>query len=83
MPPSTEPQAIRASLDKALLSAIDRYADAASMTRSAVLAEGAKLLMTMRPRPSGLREAAAPYRVRNVGEGKKGRRTPAARSRKK
>lgn len=82
MAPPSEPQAISASLDKALLSAIDRYADAASMTRSAVLAEGARLLMTVRPRPSGLREAAAPYRPQNTGQGKKGRR-PAARSRKK
>lgn len=64
LPPASEPQAISASLDKSLLTAIDRYADAASMTRSAVLSEGAKLLMTMRPRPSGLREDAAPYRAR-------------------
>ena len=81
MPPPSEPQAISASLDKSLLSAIDRYAGAASMTRSAVLSEGAKLLMTMRPRPSGLREEAASYRaqipgkddVRPVDKGKKNR----------
>lgn len=64
LPPTSEPQAISASLDKSLLSAIDRYADAASMTRSAVLSEGAKLLMTMRPRPSGLRAESAPYRAK-------------------
>lgn len=68
MAPASEPQAISASLDKALLSAIDRYADAASMTRSAVLAEGARLLMTLRPRPSGLREAQASYRAEGSGK---------------
>lgn len=71
LPPPSEPQTISASLDKALLSAIDRYADAASMTRSAVLAEGAKLLMTVHPRPTGLRptglcEAAKPYRAQGA-----------------
>jgi predicted RNase H-like HicB family nuclease len=72
LPPASEPQAISASLDKSLLQAIDRYADAASMTRSAVLSEGAKLLMTMRPRPAGLREEAAAYRAQAIGKGKKG-----------
>lgn len=66
MAPPSEPQAISASLDKSLLSAIDRYADAAAMTRSAVLAEGAKLLMTLRPRPSGLREQTSSYRAKVV-----------------
>lgn len=64
LPPSSEPQAISASLDKALLAAIDRYAEASLMTRSAVLSEGAKLLMTTRPRATGLRETAKPYRAR-------------------
>lgn len=86
MAPPSEPQAISASLDKSLLSAIDRYADAASMTRSAVLAEGAKLLMTLRPRPSGLREKAAAYRAERPGKSasavRKGRAN-SARSRKK
>ncbi len=63
LPPASEPQAISASLDKALLAAIDRYAEAASMTRSAVLSEGAKLLMTTRPRATDLREPAKSYRA--------------------
>lgn len=85
MAPPSEPQAISASLDKSLLSAIDRYADAASMTRSAVLAEGAKLLMTLRPRPSGLSEKASAYRAERLGKSTsatKKSRTSSCRARK-
>jgi predicted RNase H-like HicB family nuclease len=57
MPPSSEPQAISASLDKGLIAAIDRYAEAAEMTRSGVLAAGAKLLMATRPRTMQVRGA--------------------------
>lgn len=71
MAPPSEPQAISASLDKALLAAIDRYADAAAMTRSAVLAEGARLLMTLRPRSSGLREQRAAYHAEPSGAGRR------------
>lgn len=42
---AAKPQATNLSLDPALVDAVDRYAEAANMTRSNVFAEGAKLLL--------------------------------------
>jgi predicted RNase H-like HicB family nuclease len=47
--PEGKPQPTNLSLDAGLVKAVDQYADAQKLTRSAVFAEGAKLLMKTRP----------------------------------
>lgn len=49
LPSQGKPKATNVSLDSALLTAIDHYADSTGLTRSGVLSEGAKLLMLTRP----------------------------------
>jgi predicted RNase H-like HicB family nuclease len=49
LPPQGKPKATNVSIDSALLTAIDSYADRTGSTRSSILSEGAKLLMLTRP----------------------------------
>jgi predicted RNase H-like HicB family nuclease len=49
LPAQGKPKATNVSIDSALLTAIDHYADRTGSTRSAILSEGAKLLMLARP----------------------------------
>jgi predicted RNase H-like HicB family nuclease len=49
LPSQGKPKATNVSLDSALLTAIDHYADSTGLTRSGVLSEGARLLMLTRP----------------------------------
>jgi predicted RNase H-like HicB family nuclease len=49
LPSQGKPKAANVSIDSALLTAIDHYADRTGSTRSSILSEGAKLLMLTRP----------------------------------
>jgi predicted RNase H-like HicB family nuclease len=58
LPSPGKPKATNVSLDSALLTAIDHYADSTGLTRSGVLSEGAKLLMLTRPVSRKTKDAA-------------------------
>jgi hypothetical protein len=58
LPSQGKPKATNVSLDSALLTAIDHYADSTGLTRSGVLSEGAKLLMLTRPASRRSKDAA-------------------------
>ena len=60
LPPQGKPRAANVSIDSTLLSAIDHYADKTGTTRSAVLSEGAKLLMLTKPAAGKAAKASKP-----------------------
>jgi predicted RNase H-like HicB family nuclease len=70
LPSQGKPKATNVSIDSALLTAIDHYADRTGSTRSGILSEGAKLLMLTRP-ASGKPESSS---KRGLGDGRSKRK---------
>lgn len=62
--PSGKAKPANVTFDSALLAAIDRYAKKKHTTRSAVLADGAVLMMATRPAPGGSKAVVKAVRAR-------------------